>query len=65
VVVCYTRDGEGRPVRQPAGFRGGSIHSVLAYRGITDVREFGPDDTLTADDILPGFAVPVAELFED
>ena len=38
---------------------------VLAYRGPTEVREFGPDDTLPGDEILPGFAVTVATLFEE
>jgi len=28
-------------------------HSVFAYRSLTDVREFGKDDELTADDVLP------------
>jgi hypothetical protein len=27
--------------------------------------ELGVGDTLTAEGIIPGFAVPVAELFED
>ncbi|MGQ0603423.1 MAG: Uma2 family endonuclease [Anaerolineales bacterium] len=39
--------------------------SVYAYRSLTDVREFKEGDTLTGDDVLPGFSVPVAQLFED
>jgi len=39
--------------------------SVFAYRSVTDVRRFEKSETLTADDILPGFAVPVAELFSE
>src|SRR5712692_3454946 len=34
--------------------------SVFAYRSLTDVREFTATDTLTGDEVLPGFAVPVA-----
>ncbi len=39
--------------------------SVHAYHSLTDVRVFNEGDDLTADDILPGFSVPVASLFED
>lgn len=39
--------------------------SVYAYRALTDVREFSANDTLPGDDVLPGFSVPVAGLFED
>jgi Uma2 family endonuclease len=38
---------------------------VFAYRSLTDVREHAAADTLTAEDILPGFAVAVGSLFED
>lgn len=38
---------------------------VYTYRSLTDVREFGEADTLTGDDVLPGFSVPVASLFEE
>ncbi|MBI4771840.1 MAG: Uma2 family endonuclease [Chloroflexi bacterium] len=38
--------------------------TVYAYRSLTDVREFTAADTLTGDDVLPGFSVPVASLFE-
>ncbi len=39
--------------------------TVQAFRSVTDVREFGPGDTLPGDDVLPGFAVAVDTLFED
>jgi Uma2 family endonuclease len=39
-------------------------HTVFAYRSLTDVREFTAADTLPGDEVLPGFAVPVASLFE-
>ena len=32
---------------------------------LTDVREFAETDQLTGDDVLPGFSVPVATLFEE
>jgi Uma2 family endonuclease len=38
---------------------------VYAYRSMTDVREFTEYDILPGDEILPGFSVPVAELFEE
>jgi Uma2 family endonuclease len=39
--------------------------TVSAYRSMTDVREFGEDDALPGDDVLPGFSVPVASSFEE
>ena len=39
--------------------------AVSAYRSMTDVREFGEDDALPGDDVLPGFSVPVASSFEE
>ncbi|HEY4690142.1 MAG TPA: Uma2 family endonuclease [Anaerolineae bacterium] len=39
--------------------------TVYAYRSMTDVREFGESDALTGDDVLPGFSVLVASLFEE
>jgi Uma2 family endonuclease len=39
--------------------------AVYAYRSLTDVRRFGPEEALTGDEVLPGFSVPVAALFED
>lgn len=38
---------------------------VHAYRSPTEVRGFDDTAQLTADDILPGFEVPVASLFEE
>lgn len=38
--------------------------SVYAYRTLTDVREFTENDDLPGDDVLPGFSVKVAQLFE-
>jgi Uma2 family endonuclease len=40
-------------------------HSVYAYRALTDVREFTETAMLPGDDVLPGFSVPVADLFEE
>jgi len=39
--------------------------TIYAYRSLTDVREFTEKDTLTGDEVLPGFSVPVADLFEE
>jgi len=39
--------------------------TVYAYRSLTDVREFTENDALTGDEVLPGFSVKVAELFEE
>jgi len=39
--------------------------SVYAYRSLTDVREFTEDNDLPGDDVLPGFSVRVAHLFEE
>ena len=39
--------------------------TVYAYRSMTDIREFAVNDELPGDDVLPGFSVKVAELFED
>jgi Uma2 family endonuclease len=38
---------------------------VIAHRAGETPVELGTSDTLTAEGIIPGFAVPVAELFED
>ena len=38
---------------------------TCAYRTITDMREFTEDDELPGDDVLPGFSIKVAQLFED
>jgi len=42
-----------------------SDRTVYVYRSLTNVRELTEADTLTGEDVLPGFAVPVASLFED
>jgi len=42
-----------------------ATRTVYAYRSLTDVREFPETATLTGDDVLPGFSVPVAALFEE
>jgi len=39
--------------------------TVYSHRSLTDVREFTDKDTLPGDDVLPGFSVPVAILFEE
>ena len=39
--------------------------TVTAYHSLTDMREFTLADALTDDDVLAGFSVSVAELFED
>lgn len=39
--------------------------NVYAYSALTDVREFSENDELPGDDVLPGFSVKVAELFEE
>jgi Uma2 family endonuclease len=38
--------------------------TVTTYRSSADVREYTEDQTLTAEDILPGFALPVQQIFE-
>ncbi len=37
--------------------------SLYVYRDLDDVSHYGKDDTLTLDDVLPGFSTPVAEFF--
>jgi Uma2 family endonuclease len=38
-------------------------HTVTVYRAREDVSVLGEGDELTGDDVVPGFAVPVRELF--
>jgi len=38
-------------------------HSIAAYHSLTDIREFGEKDVLALEDVLPGFSVPLAEVF--
>lgn len=40
------------------------VRIIYAYRSMTDVREFTEKDELPGDELLPGFLVKVAELFE-
>jgi hypothetical protein len=42
-----------------------SARIAYAYRSMTHVREFIASDDLSGDDVLPGFAVKVAGLFEE
>lgn len=39
--------------------------SVYAYRALDNVREFTENDDLSGEDVLPGFSVKVAQLFEE
>jgi Uma2 family endonuclease len=36
---------------------------VYVYHSVTDVRRLSTEETLTGGEALPGFSVPVAELF--
>lgn len=38
--------------------------TITVYRSLKQVRVLTPDDTLDGDDVLPGFTVPVKEVFE-
>ena len=38
---------------------------VYAYRSLVDLRELTETDTLSGDDILPGFTAPVIALFDE
>ena len=42
-----------------------AAHVVFVHRSVTDVRELKEGDILTGDDLLPGFELPVAEIFEE
>ena len=39
--------------------------TVSVHRSLTDVSEFTAGDSLSGDDVLPGFSVSVASLFQD
>ncbi len=39
------------------------LQQVYVYHAVTQVERFTMKDTLTGSDVLPGFSVPVAELF--
>lgn len=38
--------------------------TVSAYRSLTDLQEYGEDQSLSAEDIFPGFGLPLKLLFE-
>jgi Uma2 family endonuclease len=38
---------------------------VHVYRSMTDIRTFHEPDTITGEDVLPGFSVQVAQIFEN
>ena len=38
---------------------------VHVYRSLTDIRTFNEGDTITGEDVLPGFTLPVAKIFEN
>lgn len=40
-----------------------ATRSITAYRSPTDVHRFTDADTLDAEPVLPGFACPVARIF--
>jgi Uma2 family endonuclease len=42
-----------------------SSRIVYAYRSVTNVRQFGENDSLSGDDVLPGFSAAVKDLFEE
>jgi Uma2 family endonuclease len=37
---------------------------VMVYRGIRDISVFTESENLTATDLLPGFSLPISEIFE-
>jgi Uma2 family endonuclease len=39
--------------------------SVVVYQSLTEQREYGDTEALTGGEVLPGFRVPVASLFDD
>ena len=39
--------------------------TVTVYRSREQIVTLGPDDELTGDDVVPGFRLPVAEIFAD
>jgi Uma2 family endonuclease len=38
--------------------------TVMVYRGLREISVYALDDAITAPDLLPGFSLPVAEIFE-
>lgn len=55
------------PARQytSATHRDPRTRTVLAYRSLTDVREFSEGDRIPGDDVLPEFEAPVAAFFAE
>jgi len=41
------------------------LKAVFSYHSLTEVRRFGKGQVLTEEEILPGFAHPVSDLFRD
>ncbi|MFQ5342858.1 MAG: hypothetical protein ACE5F6_15070 [Anaerolineae bacterium] len=41
-----------------------ALEETLAHESLTNVYTVGPDDELTAEEVIPGFAVRVTELFD-
>ena len=39
--------------------------TVTVYRSLSDIRVLTDQDTLTCDDLLPGFSVPVSDVFAE
>ena len=39
------------------------LRKVFAYRSLTDARQFGESDHLADEELLPGFSLPLSELF--
>jgi hypothetical protein len=37
--------------------------TINVYRSMTGVREFGMTEEVPGDDVLPGFSMPVAQVF--
>ncbi len=37
--------------------------TILVYHSSTEMQKFGQQDTLTGEEILAGFTLPVADLF--
>ena len=42
-----------------------TLRHVLAYRSLTEVRRFAEGDALADPEVLPGFALPVADLLRE
>jgi Uma2 family endonuclease len=71
-VTSPTDPAEAQRTKVPEYFRAGvqrvwvvypKLHVVDVFETATSVRIFGPDDTLVGDPLLPGFRLPLAQLF--